>query len=597
MILGTIIGKVTTTEFSFTANDSQAKKFEFIQVMHPDYGYVLGQIIELEHDIKGVIALCQVIGYKDKEGILRQPRTPVQPGSEVLIAEDTFISDVIRMDTKDTAFIGRLEGKDIPINLDLSKLLTKHVAILAKTGAGKSYAAGVLVEEILERKIPMLIIDPHGEYSMIKEQNEDSSDAEKLSSWGLKAKGYHKHIQEYGDLDISTDIKPLLLNEEMTPKEILTILPAKLTGSQQAALYSAMKDLKTVTLSQVISHLEQLEGNTYSILSMVEYIKNLNLFSINYTPYTELIQPGKCSIINLKGIEPEVQEIIVFKLLKDLFEMRKAQRVAPFFCVIEEAHNFIPERGTGEKKSSAIIRTLAAEGRKFGLGLCVITQRPARIEKNVLSQCNTQLILKVTNPNDVKAITSSIEGITAGMEKEIPNLPIGTAIVTGVAEMPLAVRIRPRRSRHGGATINILAQDTFSEHVKQYQESEILPVIDSKYSVKEIKLMQEQDLHIQTYLIPAVLFTIAGNPQYHLLIDRIKGHIIADIANKEIVHIDDVARLEDYQSYEKVLFKQVHFDKKLEPKLSIEAIKKRIVIIADVVETTECFVVHHYTKQ
>ena len=596
MLLGTIIGKVTTTEFSFSVSDSKAKKFEFIQVMHPDYGYVLGQIVELEHDVKGVVALCQVIGYKDKEGILRQPRTPVKPGSEVLIAEDTFITEVIRMDTKDTAFIGRLEGKDIPINLDLSKLLTKHVAILAKTGAGKSYAAGVLVEEILERKIPLLIIDPHGEYSMIKEQNSDSNDTEKLVQWGLKPKGYRKQIQEYGDLDISADVKPLLLNEEMTPKEILSILPAKLTGSQQAALYSVMKDLKTVTLSQVISHLEQLEGNTYSMLSMVEYIKNLNLFSINYTPYTELIQPGKCSIINLKGIEPEIQEIIVFKLLKDLFEMRKAQRVAPFFCVIEEAHNFIPERGTGEKKSSTIIRTLAAEGRKFGLGLCVITQRPARIEKNVLSQCNTQIILKVTNPHDIKAITTSIEGITAGMEKEIPNLPIGTAIVTGVSEMPLAVRIRPRMSKHGGSTVDILAHDTFTEQVKQYQESEILPVIDSRYSIKEIKLMQEQEKQIQTYLIPAVLFTIAGNPTYNLLIDRIKGHIIADIAHKEIIQIDDAVRLEDHQSYEKVVFKQVHYDKKLEPKLSIEAIKKRITIIADIVEATECFVVHHYTK-
>jgi DNA helicase HerA-like ATPase len=104
-----------------------------------------------------------------------------------------------------------------------------------------------------------------------------------------------------------------------------------------------------------------------------------------------------------------------------------------------------------------VFRTIASEGRKFGLGLMIITQRPAKVDKNVLSQCNTQIILKVNNPNDLKAITASIEGLTDGMEEEIQRLPIGTSIVTGGGvSMPLFVEIRPRESKHGGESVEVI---------------------------------------------------------------------------------------------------------------------------------------------
>ena len=143
------------------------------------------------------------------------------------------------------------------------------------------------------------------------------------------------------------------------------------------------------------------------------------------------------------------------KLSKELFEARKYGNVPDFLLVIEEAHNFCPERGLGEVPSSKILRTIASEGRKFGMGLCIITQRPAKVDKNVLSQCSTQLILKVTNPNDIKAIMESVEGIGYGVREEIKDLPIGVAMVVGVTEQPLLVEIRVRRSQHGGEAIKI----------------------------------------------------------------------------------------------------------------------------------------------
>jgi len=81
----------------------------------------------------------------------------------------------------------------------------------------------------------------------------------------------------------------------------------------------------------------------------------------------------------------------------------------------------------------------------------VISQRPARVDKNVISQCNTQIIMRVTNPNDLKALSKGLEGMTSELEEEIKRLPPGVAmLVSNEIERPITVNIRPRKSRHGG---------------------------------------------------------------------------------------------------------------------------------------------------
>jgi DNA helicase HerA-like ATPase len=148
--------------------------------------------------------------------------------------------------------------------------------------------------------------------------------------------------------------------------------------------------------------------------------------------------------------------MIVARLCEELFEARKINVVPPMMLVLEEAHNYCPEKGFAKTVSTDILRTIASEGRKFGLGMMVISQRPARIDKNVLSQCNTQIILKVTNPNDLQAIRKGLEGISVEAEAEIKRLPPGVAmVVSGDIERPIIVEIRVRKSRHGGESVSV----------------------------------------------------------------------------------------------------------------------------------------------
>ncbi|MBL7147773.1 MAG: ATP-binding protein [Nanoarchaeota archaeon] len=529
MILGNIIGKTTTLNFKFLVKGN-AKKFQYVQVPFKD-NYVLAQIIEIEKELDRAVAFCNILGYRE-ECKLKHLRYPLEPNTEVLVASEDFIKETLDLkEDKNSAFIGKLDGyENINIYLDLNKLLTKHVNILAKSGAGKSHTASVVIEEVIEKYIPLLIIDPHGEYSSLKYNNE--KDKERLKQFGLESKNYKNKIQEYSpNIEDNPECMPLKLNKHnISTSELMHLLPAKLSNSQQALLYSVLNNINKIDFTQLILELELEENNLkYTLINILKYLEKLNLFSDAPTSLQELIQPGKCSIINLKGVLLELQQVIVYKLMKDLFEARKKANIPPFFAVIEEAHTFLPERIFGESKSSQILRQIASEGRKFGFGLCIISQRSSRLDKTVISQATTQIILKVTNPYDIKAIANSVENITSETEKEIKNIPIGTAIITGVVDLPLFVNIRPRKTKHGGEAVDMLQiskkvkAENFLEEAKSYDDKELLLVIKQKISVEDMELMGNK---VKVNLVPCLYINCS---EFNLLVNLNNGELIEDI--------------------------------------------------------------------
>ena len=654
MILGHIRGKITTTHFSFEI-ERETKKFEFVQIYHKLYNYVLCQVIEIEKDSKD-IAKCVVLGRLDDKNNVKGIRVPFDNDAEVLRAEDKLIKKIIQLDSKKdaSAFIGVLDGRNIDIYLNLQKLLTKHVAILAKSGAGKSYCVGDLIEEIITKKIPLLIIDPHGEYSSLKLPNDVPKELETLEKLRLSPQSFK--VKEYGDTKVNPEVIPLRLNNKLTHSEITHLLP-KLTSNQQSILYGAIKNIDELNFTNLLLELDAEENNAkWGIINIINHLKDLEIFSENFTPYQELVKPGTCSVINLKGINPDAQEIIIFKLLKDLFELRKKNTVAPFFLVIEEAHNYCPERSFGETKSSKIIRTIASEGRKFGLGLCIVSQRPARVDKSVLSQCTTQIILKVTNPNDLKAISNSVEGINSESINEIQRLPIGTAMITGIVDIPLFVNIRPRKSKHGGTAVDLLnIDDKFFEKVQEFNEKELLPVILPKTTIKDVILMSDSDVeNVKVILVPAfqVVCRDKKGEEFNILVERRRGDVVIDLEEfktkkipelylldkdavtalkqahklkefkaKEIKDVEDreyalhllvdygyltheknlyklsdkfiFSRLDKFKEFSTIEYKNIEYHEKKTAIIDDETIKNKLHKYTTVIECCECFVVKY----
>jgi len=472
-IVGFIYGEVKPTSFEILVENKQlAESGTYVKIHHEMYGWVLGQISFVRRywdDRKGIekiIARVRVIGYKDQQGLVRLPKTPFKPEERVFKAHQTLIRSILGLDTPTAVglYVGTLEGESgIRVYIDANKLIQKHLSVLAKTGAGKSYTVGVLLEELADKGVPCVVIDPHGEYYTLKIPNDNSADYDKFARFQVSPKGF-QNVVEYTPnktINPTADHEFRLSDKNLDAKEIIDILPTTLTGGQQALLYQAINELKPsgdYTLEYIIQHLQLSDTNAkWGLIASLQSLLDTNIFSTEGVPLDEIVRKGQTTIINLKGIKPEMQELIVSKLASDLFEARKQNKIPPFFFLLEEAHRFCPERGVGQAISLGILRTIAAEGRKFGMGLGIVSQRPAKVDKNVLSQANTQIILKVTNPNDINAISKSLENFTPELEEVMKNLPLGVALITSEnLERPVLTNIRVRRSKHGGAAVDLI---------------------------------------------------------------------------------------------------------------------------------------------
>ncbi len=484
--IGVIFGKTSSLNFRFAVSDSLAtRRSDYIKVWHESDGWTLGQVstitssnedfsVEEAVDVaegssnigdmnEQILADATVIGVRDKEGVLRAPKSPFSPGDKVFKADEMLIKQTLGLMRGDV-YIGLLDGQNVHVNLDANNLVQKHCSILAKTGAGKSYTGGVILEELLDKNVPLLIIDPHGEYATLKFPNDDKPAS--FERYGVTPKGYATQITVYTPanklLNPAADSLFRLNGINLGIKEFTQLFSEDRSQNETGILYEAVSKLKAekekYTIDDIIFEVGQNKSKVkWNVINKLETLRETGLLSDKATTINELVQESRASIIDMKGVNPDLQAMIVSKLCTDIFEARKLNTIPPCMLVLEEAHNFCPEKGFDRTVSSDILRTIASEGRKFGLGLMVVSQRPARVDKNILSQCNTQIIMKVTNPNDLKAISKGLEGISSDVEEDIKRLSPGVAmIVSTYIERPILVDIRTRKSKHGGASVPVV---------------------------------------------------------------------------------------------------------------------------------------------
>jgi hypothetical protein len=493
--IGVIFGKTGSLSFRFAVSDiTSAKKSDYIKAWHESDGWTLAQvstitrssedfsleeavdvaegISKIRHMEEHVIAEATVIGSRDRDGKLTIPKSPFSPGDKVFKADENLIRQMLGL-TRGDVYIGMLDGQDIKVNLDANNLVQKHCSILAKTGSGKSYTGGVIIEELLDKDVPLLIIDPHGEYATLKYPNDDKPEA--LQRFGIEPRGYADKVTVYTPanktLNPGADKLFRLNGINLSTKDLRQLFPDERAQNQSGILFEAISKLKeerdTYTIDDIIYEVGQDKSKVkWNVINMLESLNETGILSDNATTVYDLVREGHASIIDMKGVNPDLQQMIVAKLGSELFEARKLNEVPPCMLVIEEAHNYCPEKGFDKTVSTDILRTIASEGRKFGLGLMVVSQRPARVDKNILSQCSTQIIMKVTNPNDLKAISKGLENMSSNVEEDIKRLSPGVAmIVSNYIERPIHVIIRTRKSKHGGASVPVV-QTSFIEKIR-----------------------------------------------------------------------------------------------------------------------------------
>ncbi len=191
------------------------------------------------------------------------------------------------------------------------------------------------------------------------------------------------------------------------------------------------------------------DGLRWKIFRLVK----LGIFGKSYD-IRLLVKEGHLTIINLSEIFREVATLFVADILHRLLEARKRKIILPTVVVLEEAHNYV---STEETPSSGMIRELIRGGRHHGIGVWLISQRPAGIHRDAINIANTHIFLRLkgTDLDYVKTFASLIREEIA----EIPNLHGGVALVTGPiirGGQGIEVVVRERRTKHGGHSISFV---------------------------------------------------------------------------------------------------------------------------------------------
>lgn len=362
---------------------------------------------------------------------------PPSPGEKVYLAEASILAQFLGLDSDSGLDIGNIRYHGVSARLNITRLFQKHVAVLAMSGGGKSYLSSVLIEELLSRnenqgRIATIVVDVHGEYTVFAD-GDFSDRVDVIRSPYVQIATPLLRAAMYGTFQ--PQISPIQL------RELDRILSKVSKGTKPFSISDVIKAVETDEPINVRTR-EALLGWLYGL-------ENTGLFGYEENPdLKSCIQPGKCLILDLSETTSlRKKQIMVAYLLWRLFSLRKAGEIAPFVIFLEEAHQFCPEAKMGSAISKNIIETVAREGRKFHSSLCLISQRPVRLSTTVLSQCNTHIILRVTNPYDLDHIRASSEQITRESLKMISTLPVGEALIVGAAvNYPIFVKIRRRRS-------------------------------------------------------------------------------------------------------------------------------------------------------
>jgi hypothetical protein len=395
------------------------------------------------------------------------PRRSLSPGSEVRVAPQRLLDEFYSYPDEEALMMGNLITRpEVNVALTVSGL-RRHLAIIAQTGAGKSYCAGVLIEELLEKGGSIVIIDPHADYALIG-MNEDGTRHD-LSDRCLilrnPASTGRYSEQEVGNIEPYTIAFSDLSNDEIFEiahvQERFTTLRATFGDALGTLRNSDSFFSPTDLINELETRLEAAttQSDRSPIQSAMRYARilaRMRVFDQTSTPTDRILAPMQVSVMDLSGLDSTSTDYIVSKLLRDISNsVITGEYPHPVFIVIEEAHNFIPAES--DTRSSPIIKRIAAEGRKFGVFLVVISQRPSKIHSDTLSQCNSQIIMKLTNPKDQEAVERSSERMSKELLNNLPGFNPGEAVVLGpVTKTPVMIRVRRRKTREGGADIDLV---------------------------------------------------------------------------------------------------------------------------------------------
>jgi hypothetical protein len=443
-----IIGKICSVH-------PYSQFFEFPQAVEDSLkqGYELGR--EVPSSSNWVYASVEILGNLKGKNLEYVGDVP-SVGSEVLPASADEVKHILNYRTEGIFLGYRFAPPKEPAILDPDAFVREHTITFGVTRWGKSYTNAVIIEELVKRNIPVVVIDPHGEYYSFAQPNDISEEIQNLPP-DLNPVGFQTEVYSPPAFRVSSFEKELRVDfSELDPSEIIELTGT--TGENQiAVVYEARRRLEgqNYTISEFIDGMREARDEL-NISAAIESVagrlraleRGINAFGI-FNP-SSLVRPGQISIINLSGLDLRTQQVLVTCMLRRLFSERQYGNIEGFSLFIDEVQRFAPNAGSPVSKH--VVEEIAKEGLKFGVSLHVMAQRPTEVSDTVRSESETKIFHKLTELAEVNYARSLIEIKAPELVEAIPRLGKGEVVIVGGCTnyIPDRIKIRPRQSKHVG---------------------------------------------------------------------------------------------------------------------------------------------------
>jgi len=412
-------------------------------------------------------ALAKVkLMYKVIDSIISSvdvPPTDTSPLVELALGDLPAILG-FSADPRSTICLGTLYAhSNISACFDLNRMLQGHIAIFGQTGSGKSYAAGVIVEEVVDRGVPVLVFDHMGEYL--------SMDKAVDGSKGLNLIRLEPGANLTIDFDDLMKAQPILTALGITDAQLNLLRDAYTEALNHGlrgvgAIKWLLQDIRDPQRQRVVKRLYLIgRSRGYSVASIdglrwkLESLLSKGIIGSGFN-IANVIKPGHLTVVDLTTVDYSERSLIVATILNKIVELRtesvkkNLNIIPPLLVVVEEAHNYIP---FDETPSSVMIRNLIRGARHFGVSVMLISQRPSGIHRDAINIVNTHIIfrLKGTDLEYIRQFTP----FTKEELEDIQVLPEGVAYITGPivrGGLSIKVSVRKRRTVHGGQSIKFV---------------------------------------------------------------------------------------------------------------------------------------------
>jgi DNA helicase HerA-like ATPase len=385
-----------------------------------------------------------------KRGVTRYPI----PGALVYPASTPDLKQIYASDGRPNITIGTVfPTRDIRAGLYIDAMLGKHFALLGSTGTGKSTSAALILHRICEHAPEghIVMIDPHGEYSaafrrtgkildvsnlqmpywlmnfeehcevlLTSAGNERQVDMDILAKCLLHARSKNRLAETMGKITVDSPIPYLLSDLSNKLQDEMGKLDKATNSAPYMRIKSKLDELKADPRYQFMFS-GMLVGDT-----MADFISKV------------FRMPGEgkpISIIDVSGVPSDITSTVVAVLSRLVFDFAiwgREEKTRPILLVCEEAHRYVPNEKNADGSSvGRILSRIAKEGRKYGISLGLITQRPSDLAEGVLSQCGTIISMRLNNDRDQAFVRSAMPEGSRGFLDSIPALRNRECIICG----------------------------------------------------------------------------------------------------------------------------------------------------------------------